>query len=93
MYYYVIIYVFPYLSTNWTKALLYVTAPLSKFIDTSGEAAGSADDTIKRAEKAIEIARKYDKHELKLEELKNNLSGYLVIFFLNDYFVYLWYVD
>jgi tetratricopeptide (TPR) repeat protein len=58
-----------------TSALLYITAPFSQFIETSGEAPGTTDEIIKRAERAIEIARKYDKNELKLEDLKGNLAA------------------
>jgi hypothetical protein len=57
-------------------ALLYITAPFSQFIETSGEAPGTTEEIIKRAEKAIEIAKKYDKNELKLEDLKGNLAAY-----------------
>lgn len=60
-------------------ALLYITAPFSQFIETSGEAPGTTDEIIKRAEKAIEIAKKYDKNDLKLEDLKANLATYHII--------------
>lgn len=57
-------------------ALLYITSPFSQFIETSGEAPGTTEEIIKRAEKAIEIAKRYDKNELKLEDLKGNLASY-----------------
>lgn len=58
-------------------ALLYVTSPFSQFIESSGAAPGSVEELMKRADRAIEIAKKYDKHEWRLEDLKGNLSTYL----------------
>jgi len=58
-----------------TSALLYITSPFSQFIETSGEAPGCTEEIIKRSERAIEIAKRYDKNELKLDDLKAHLSA------------------
>jgi len=62
-----------------TSALLYVTSPFSQFIENNGassspETAEGLAEIIRRADKAMEIAKKYDKNEWKLEDLKGNLT-------------------